>query len=260
MILDVFTYCGEQQFLESRVATLSTVTDCHVEHLAVIANRSHQGDRWSGESLAEWTNDCADLGVHVHAVDLSHLDGTPRGGAGLPGYQVRERHHRLDATRAALRLTTGLDVIALSDVDEIPHPLLLCAVRNDDVPHGFVFTFAQRMHPWSAEWLYPGPWLGTTIARRSTVEAFGLQWMRDARGTDMSRTIGEGDPPRGGWHLSWWGDDNTRRRKLWTFSHYELVGKQDDLASFAERGIDINGVGLQRVDPHALDWPAGIVA
>lgn len=254
MILDVFTYCGEQRFLESRVKTLA---ELNVEHLALLADRSHQGDRWPDATLAEWSEDCRLLGVPAFLVGLGHLDGQPRGGAGNPGYQVRERWHRNGGSYAASGTVDDHDLVALSDVDEIPRAEMLGAITVDDVPEGRVVTLAMRMHTWGATWLYPGPWLGTTVARRSTVRNYGLQWMRDARGTDRSRTIAE-DTLSGGWHLSWWGDDTTRRTKLWTFSHYELVSKQDDLARLARVGTDINGVDLVGIDPADYDWPEGI--
>lgn len=255
MILDVFTYCGEHRFLDARVATLA---DCDVEHLAVLANRSHQGDVWPVETIQEWRGHAADAGAWTVTVALDQFDDRTRGGAGRPDYQVRERAHRDGAVNAVAHL--GLDstaLIALSDVDEIPNPALLCAIEPADIPDDFVLCLAMRMHPWRAEWLYPGPWLGTTIAQPVTVAEHGLQWMRDMRGTDQCRVLG-GDNLSGGWHLSWWGDDADRLRKLLTFSHAELAYRQGDMEWLAARGIDINGVSLLPCDPTALDWPVGL--
>jgi len=261
--VDAFLYAGERDLLESRVATLAPLD---VLHLAIVADRTHQGEVTPSEA---WIEECGDLPVMVAFVSLAAYDGTPGGGAGMPGYQVRERAHRLGASTRACRLAGDDGLVALSDVDEIPRPEVLGAIERGDVADGRVLCLAMRMHPWSAAWLYPGPWLGTTIATHNTVASEGLQWMRDARGTDLCRTIGDVSDkvhvdapqpaaPYGGWHLSWWGDDARRRWKLHAFSHGELAYRHDDLGDLAVSGMDINGLALLHVDPSEYDWPEGI--
>lgn len=253
--VDAFLYAGEEWALHARVCTLQ---DLDVTHLGIIANRTHQGDEVHPAEQEAARQDLHAAECSVAWIDLSRFDDRTRGGAGRPDYQVRERAHRDDATAAACILASPTGLVMLSDVDEIPRPELLAAVDESDVAPDHVLCLAQRMHPWSAMWQYPGPWLGTTLATPATASRHGLQWMRDVRGDDDTcRVLGE-NGLTGGWHLSWWGDDAARRRKLGSFSHYELVHKADDMERYARVGFDINGLALLPVDPDELDWPEGI--
>ena len=249
--VDCFLYAGERWALDARVRTLA---DLDVIHVAIVANRTHQGDP---VPYVFSPHTVRGRDVFNVLIDLSSYDGRSRGGAGRPDYQVRERAHRNEATERVVEYAALGDLVMLSDVDEIPRPDVLVAIEPEDVAPDHVLCLAQRMHPWSASWQFPGPWLGTTIARADTVKRHGLQWMRDVRGTDACRVLGE-DGLHGGWHLSWWGTDEDRRRKLHSFSHAELVDRRDTLHVCAAAGIDINGVALNEVDPATLDWPIGI--
>lgn len=254
--IDVFLYAGEADMLACRMATLGGRFDAH---LAVVANRSHQGDV---VDVLGWAATARALGVDdVFCADLSMFDGHSRGGAGRPDYQVRERAHRDQATEWAAARAGADGLVYLSDVDEIPRPELV----DRAAPAGAdVWVYAMRMHPWSIDWMYPGPWWGTTVARSTAAIARGLQGMRDARGNPHHCPVIVGffdegyGPYSGGWHLSWWGDDADRRRKLATFSHAELAHLADDLDTLADSGIDVNGVRLART-PDGVDWPVGVV-
>lgn len=246
--VDAFLYAGEQWALDARVQTLA---DLDVVHVAIVANRTHQGD-----PVQFLTPPTKNLRSTVF-IDLSRFDDRTRGGAGRPDYQVRERAHRDDATALVCHAAEGHRLVMLSDVDEIPNPDILASIEPSDVAPGHVLCLAQRMHPWGPQWQYPGPWLGTTIATVGTASRQGLQWMRDARGTDACRIIGE-DGLRGGWHLSWWGDDDARRAKLASFSHAELAHKAERLETYALIGRDINDLDLLPVNPDTVDWPVGI--
>lgn len=246
-VFDCVIYDGEADLLAARVETLADVVHRTV---VVEANRTHQGD----ERLLSWPNQDLGIGdlaarVRYSGTDLSHLDDQPRGGAGRPGYQVRERAHRDSIVTAATRAGAGPgDLMLVSDVDEIPDPAAIRFLLDAGAPFawpgstdGDVLTFVQTMFVWTLDWRFPGPWLGTTAVVLDERGAWPAspQEMRDLR----SKTI---EYP-GGWHFSWFGDDERRRRKLGSFSHAELADLADDLARRAEAGVDVNGVELDRV-------------
>ena len=245
---DVVLYDGEADLLQLRASVLAEVVDVFV---VVMANRTHQGDPTDAEAIdpvLAVVHAMSGHSAHGHLVDLAHLDGEPGGGAGRPGYQVRERVHR-NGMLAALNLA-GVepgDLVLMSDVDEIPDPEAVRAAQEPGA--SFAYVCAQEMRVWSLRWRFPGPWLGTIIARWPDVDeglggrAWTPQGLRDLRGT-MSLDTLPTDLGSGGWHLSWFGDDWRRRRKLASFSHGELAHLDDDLARRADEGIDVNGVTL----------------
>lgn len=247
-VLDTFLYDGEAWAVRLRTAELERI-GTPVIRAAVIANRSHQGDERSLDELSDLRVSALEAGADVvHVVDLSMYDDRTRGGAGNPDYQVRERAHRNGCYHAVRRLAIPGDLWLVSDADEIPHAWTL-AERLTSLPPPFVAVLAQQMLVWSLRWLYPAPWLGTTVTRWPGESP---QAQRDLRGRSECIVIEDG-----GWHLSWQGAPETRLRKLRGFSHYELEHKAAELESLAERGVDINGVELRRTDSAEMLWPGG---
>lgn len=257
MRIDCFLYDGEEELLRVRLAELAPVADAFV---VVEANRTHQGDvnEPSGISM-EIEIDAGSPRILWYVADLSPLDGDERGGAGRPGYQTRERWHR-NAIQEALDTYTGTldigrdDLVFVSDVDEIPtrDAFLRCWPKSAEV-----VVLEQRMHVYGLDWLYPGPWLGTTCVRLEDGGRWPItpQGMRDARGTSSCRVQRDG-----GWHLSWMGGPEWAARKRARFSHAELlVERADQFAQLAQSGIDVNGVKLREVDPFDLDWPESLM-
>jgi hypothetical protein len=142
----------------------------------------------------------------------------------------------------------------LSDVDEIPAPSAVDAIRATRRAGPFVFE--QRFHSTALEWLHPiQPWLGTVAGRLGDLDPTG--W-RNGRGDFHSA----GQIVRmGGWHFSWLGTDDERARKLDTFSHAELRG-QFDPADGRRGGYHANGerlVEIADVDMDRIDWPVPII-
>lgn len=265
MIVDAFLYAGERDMLELRMRTLRDVVDAFV---IVQCNRTHQGDRigswgdyWAeGDLSADWP--WLQRPWLSHLVEVPPLPAGERGGAGSAHYQVIERQHR-DGISAALERVIGSPcltpdtVVMVSDVDEIPDPTIvehLAAFCDGNTATGWV-VLQQRFHSTAIDLLHPHqPWLGTCAAR---MKDLAPQAMRDARGdyTKMAHCA------PGGWHLSWFGTDEERQRKLDTFSHAELRDTFDPTAARAHRRHS-NGERLTELTPdeiRKLDWPAPIV-
>lgn len=281
--IDCFLYDGEHEMLMARVRELRGVVDAHV---IVTANRTHQGD--VNDELPAITTELLETAgtivpgeeqrvgpatlrdydryegpeIVVYQIDLSSHDHRGRGGAGTPDYQQRERAHRDGAVKACEVLSTPPeddDLILVSDVDEIPSRF---AVRDLDVlvdERHPLLVMRQRMHCFALDWLYPGPWLGTTVTRwRDACGELSPQRARDLRGDERVPSIQE----RAGWHLTWMGGPAAAIRKQTRFSHAELNDREHSFAWHREHGIDSNGVQCQRVDDLVLlgDWPSGLLA
>ena len=248
-ILDTFLYDGEAWAVRLRALELDRI-GTPVIRAAVIADRSHQGDRRSPEEIQALTVSALEAGADVvHTVDLSIYDDLSRGGAGTPDYQVRERAHRNGCWHAVRRIAIPGDLWLVSDADEIPHAWTL-AERLTSIPPDTVAVLAQQMLVWTLRWQFPAPWLGTTVTRWPGENP---QEQRDLRGRPECVVIEDG-----GWHLSWQGAPATRLRKLHGFSHHELAHRAADLERLAADGVDINGVRLERTDSAEMTWPGGL--
>jgi hypothetical protein len=227
VILDAFLYAGERDMLDLRLATLKGAVD---EHLAIICTTTHQGDP-----------------VDIEPPPCQHRYFTPtpvEGGNEGHYFTGIETQHR-DYIRTAAR---GFypDIVLVSDLDEIPRPdyvdeiAAAAAERPVSVP--------MRMHGFALDYLYEKGWVGTTA---SHVDMLNPQAHRDWRGK-LPR-VGSG------WHLSWMGSMEDRKRKARSFTHNEHA--DIDVEHCWRNGIHVTeeiGV-LKRLTPDefdALSWPA----
>lgn len=224
VLVDAFLYAGEDDLLELRLLSLAKVVDLFV---VVTCTRTHQGQP---APLVGLPSRLPTDNVFPYIVEPSlEKDGhsystTQRGGVGSPLYQHVERQHR-DGCAAAIReagITDPRALILISDVDEIPsvHAVGDRLMLLDRMNHWHDWLVCeQRFHSGALDVLHPQqPWLGTCVSRLRDLQP---QAMRDARGDlyEHGASI-----PNAGVHLSWFGTDEERQRKLDTFSHAELTG------------------------------------
>lgn len=231
MLLDVFLWNGELDMGQLRVDTLKGCVDAMV---AVSCNLTHQSDP---ARLVPPPDGCEWVTIDAEPIP----DG--RGGVGSPYWQWIERQHR-DGMAAAAAGYDADTVVLISDVDEIPDPGCL-----DQLAHSAASgpcSVPMRMHGFALDYLYPLTWIGTTA---STVAQLAPQAHRSWR--HKFRHVGRG------WHLSWLGDLEEKRRKLRSFSHAEL--HELDVEACYGTGTHANGermAHLTREQVAQLDWPA----
>lgn len=252
MILDAYLFNGEWEMEDLRRRTLAGTVDGHV---AVVCSLTHQGD----------PNPILDDPRLLEAVRsgeaqiVSPTRRFPHGWttgsiAGQPYFQLIERQHRSLARMAVVRTWPRLpadSIVLVSDVDEIPAPEAVGRAEEKIRRKGGAFVFEQRFHSTRLTLLHPQqPWLGTIA---TTLAECAPQQQRNARGPlqEWGRVIRDG-----GWHLSWFGTDEDRDRKLRSFSHGELVGDFDPAAGRANQEHS-DGQPLRAVPyPGDYDWPA----
>lgn len=258
MIVDAFLYAGELEMLELRLRTLAAVVDVFVP---VVCALTHQGELtdWSAWQWPRGQGIPAPHGPYTVYSDL--LPDGERGGVGTRYYQRIERLHRDGVVKAVRAVTSNpTALVMVSDVDEIPDPDCVAELESlldlsEHVSGRHWLTLEQRFHSTALDLLHPQqPWLGTCVSRLPHLRP---QAMRDARGdASQCEQVSEG-----GWHLSWFGDDETRARKLDTFSHAELRGRFDPRAARSSR-THSNGEPLEQLtlaEIAVLSWPAPLV-
>lgn len=256
MIVDACLYNGESDMLRLRMMTLQRVVD---QFVVVTCSHTHQGEAASVDigpvyDIAGPLDVRASL-VMVGADDLAANMGDDRGGVGSAWYQRIERRHRDEWVRTARSLLhiEDDDVVMVSDVDEIPRPSAVLAAATYARHGARWLVMEQRFHGFAMDYLHPvQPWLGTCV---STSRNLAPQAQRDARGdANASHYVNDG-----GWHLSWFGTADDRRRKLHGFSHAELSRAGFDPERAYIDGRHSNGEELQRIDAARLSWPDPII-
>lgn len=261
MIVDTFLYAGEADMLELR---LRTMDEAVAFFCPVSVGKTHQGEATPTNThplnLADprWAPWLPKLRPFFAPFDAAPKV-TSRGGVGSADYQRIERWHR-DLCRDAADRVPGIgvnDLVIVADVDEIIDPAVLA--YPDDLyerlgANSPFLTLGLRFHSGALNLLHPHqPWIGPTI---STLGRCNPQVAFDRRpeAVDEGRVIWQA-----GWHLSWFGDDAERARKLETFSHAELLGTFDPAA---DRMRHSNGEVLEvltEAEAAALAWPAPLL-
>lgn len=279
-VIDACLFAGEADMLELRLRTLAPVVD----HCVVVAcTMTHQGEPADREFIiAGFVRAYAAAARAPRVVPASLHWVTPsrvlerqsgrlmerapaeRGPAGSPWFQHIEKQHRNAVADAVAEVTDNPDtVVMVSDVDEIPDPVVVDPLRawpgtgHEDMR----LVFAQRFHSGALDMLHPiQPWWGTCVSR---LEGMNAQQHRNDRSTigmpDGGQNVIVWD--RGGWHFSWFGSDTERERKLRTFSHAELVGKLDVIEA-RKQNLHSNGeqlIAITAAESELLDWPAPLI-
>lgn len=249
-IYDAFPFHDELDLLEMRLYELESIPN--LKHILVEATVTHQDNPKplyfadNRERFAPW----ADRIIHVVADVLPTVDDDPDPWA-------RELAQRTYITKG-LGDAQPDDILLQSDVDEIPHPLV---VRNLRLHPGSGFVaFRQRGHFWAVDWEYPPGWSGTVAVRVGDSDG-NMPRMRSMR--NLVRQLGQvqGGRPTGGWHFSWLGGRERAIHKVGAFCHPEVeerIVRGLDEDTFLRHGWHVDGVRMRPVEVDKT-WPKYIV-
>lgn len=263
MIVDACLFAAERDMLELRLRTVGP----YVDHVVVVGcERTHQGERADVRQIMDsYAHAYRAYGrptpISFHWVAPQNvldrggrlLERSPdeRGPAGSPWFQHIERQHRDGMLTAVRDVTCDPDtVVLMSDVDEIPAPAAIAAARSILAERAAWLVFGQRFHSTALDLLHPQqPWWGTCATRLADMRP---QEHRDARTTIGTRDQSVQTIRDAGVHLSWFGSDEERRRKLETFSHAEL--RDGDPAEWRRSRVHANREPLRRLSVEE-SWP-----
>jgi hypothetical protein len=244
-LIDVFLYDGnhEHDMLKLRYLTLRKHVDAMV---AVSCNLTHQGAY----------NPCdpppAGLDLLWEVVMAKPLPEGAQSVWGGPYWCYVEAQHRnlikeqLPQTLAGHGIELeNTDIVMLSDLDEIPDPEFLNEIRYGVNVYGRV-NIPMRMHGFALDYLYTdNQWVGTTVSAFGDMQP---QLHRESRFTGLR--VGSG------WHFSWFGSLDDKKRKAQSFSHGELTDL--DVKACWEEGMHANGEKLAlltKYDIENMTWP-----
>lgn len=187
----------------------------------------------------------------------------------IPGIQtidwVRENHQRLCIGRALKELNLSFnDIVIVSDVDEFPN-LKNIDELNRDLPFGPVL-FKQKWLVWNTSLEKMHHWMGSAAFYYSDYLRNNkiFQIFRDKRWDENSPEFYTRE--NGGYHLSWFGDLDFIRNKVYSFAHTEIATDfwEDDQNilslindGYASNGLDKDGITgkLQTADYTGYDKP-----
>jgi len=104
------------------------------------------------------------------------------------------------------------DIIIISDLDEIPNPIMFESLREDIIDN--FIELKQRMYCYQFDLLKEVNWSGPKICEYKNLKGISLNHLRQNKYT--TKTITDG-----GWHFSFFGGHTTIIEKIESYSHQE---------------------------------------
>ena len=237
---DCFIFNGELDILNLRLHELNEVVDTFV---IVESSYTHSG---KPKPLYYHTN-MEMFKEFEDKIFYAVVDGFPETPEGEDENWFRENYQRNQIkTALSVLKPKDIDIILLSDVDEIPNPSSV-ELTDRMVPPDQWRTFRLRWFNYNTHWEMQEGWPGTQAIRWGDLKNTEPQKLRDNR-YNTQRVL---DLYRG-WHLSWFGGVEGIQNKLNDFAHQELNNLTDDEIIYKiKNGLTIsNDIELVHYD----DW------
>jgi len=251
-VIDSFIFYNELELLEFRLKLLYE----YVDHFVIVeADKTFSGKdkpfyfEQSAERFA-WARDK----IVYHKASLS-LDGLLQPDK-LQYYYHRdsdyfklEFQHR-NAIATACEPFDDSTILFISDLDEIPSREAIIFAKNSKKRLFMPFrnyTIEHQLFYYKLDYQVQPPTRGTVITTVGTMRGLSPQTLRNRRSRLPLL-------PRGGWHLSYFGDSHFIANKIESFAHQEFnrddIKDHDYIARCVENGLDLFGredISLTRV-------------
>lgn len=220
LIYDTFTFYNETNILKLRLNELNDVVDYFVivESSVTYANNPKP---WNLQVLLETDPDIIQFKDKIRYVQVTDNPG----GFDNASCWARENHQRECIVRGLWEVREG-DIIGISDLDEIPNPLVYTSYKDNDIQD--TYACEQDMYYYTIETKLDQPWRGTVIQR-----------YRDPLPVQVLRNTIHTLPviSNGGWHFSYFNGKDMIRNKIKEFAHTELNLEQFTDTDAIERRI-----------------------
>ena len=248
-VIDAFTFFNELDLLEFRLRLLDDVVDRFV---ICESNYTHSGNskphlfEQNMSRYERWMHKITYLPIEQSIENLSFnkVDGyTPTDGS-----WILENQQRM-ALSYANELIADDDMVLVGDLDEIPDPRAIEAIKNSDVLNSNkAVALSLLFHYYYMNCQMEGYdriWQGTVASVGDVFKANGPQFFRDNR-NNFSRM------PNAGWHFSYLGGPDKIKTKIESFAHTEFnrpdIKADDNILSALTNGSDIfkrNGISYK---------------
>lgn len=212
-IVDCFVFYNELRLLSYRLSVLAPYVDYFV---IVEAGYTHAGrpkQLYYAENAASFQSFHPKI-VHVVLQDLPHkhpdIDFARR------EQWINENFQRNGIREGIGRLgLDGEDVVLISDLDEIPDPVLLQKIRGGHIRIVEPHRLEQDFYYYDFR-CYKGKWYYSVITPYEQCRETSPQEHRNNAMINAYPTI-----ERAGWHLSFFGDPDFIRNKIRSYTHQE---------------------------------------
>jgi len=210
-LVDCFTFYNELTLLEYRLTLLAPVVDYFI---IAEANQTHMGHKKElySKQLKDLFEKFSEKIVHL-VIDLPYTHDTLK--VEQENQWDNEKYQRNALQRGILSLDLDdSDIIIISDMDEIPDPDTLRKITSGDI-EVTINALEQDLYYYNLRSQFVKKWYSAKLISYEEFTNLGIS-CSSIRAHNTPSTI-----PRGGWHLSYFGDTQFIKNKLQNFAHAE---------------------------------------
>ena len=215
MLIDCFIFYNELDILEYRLNLLKDIVDYFVLVESKFTFTGNPKELYFDKNKERFKN------FKIKSIiidDMPYVNPTP------PQVWKNEKFQRNCISHAFEDINDD-DYIIISDVDEIPDPETLLKIKNENTLQ--IGQLEQDFYYYNLDSKMDHNWYSSKILKKSKINGISCDDIRNTR----FQTI-----PRGGWHLSYFGDSEFISNKIKNFSHQEYNKSQfTDISLIKER-------------------------
>jgi len=234
-IFDTFLFYNELDLLELRLNTLGDLVDYFVITEARVTFSGKQKPLYFAENrsrfykfedkiihnIIESTPNDFNNFIAPNAYYTKRQTSYPHKSNGTPLQQLsidfqREVFQRDSIINGLIDIAKPVDLIIISDLDEIPNPIAIQKVINEFKP-GHIYNFCQKWYMYYFNVYCENEWFGTRICDFNTLNSKSIDLMRYHL-EDPSKQPGP-IIENGGWHFSFLGGHDRVKEKLSAYSY-----------------------------------------
>jgi beta-1,4-mannosyl-glycoprotein beta-1,4-N-acetylglucosaminyltransferase len=208
-IIDAFTFYNELDMLLYRLSALDHVVD---EFIIVEATKTHAGK--DKPLFFEDNKQMFSRFLHkiLHIVDDKLI--VPDVAKGEQWYNEIHQRDAIDIGFTHLKLSPE-DMVVISDLDEIPNPQVLEYIKYSNITVNYA-ALVMDFYYYNLNCKINEQWYHAKILNYS--------YFKKSRMTCNQARMGKSEQyfPKGGWHLSYFGDGEFIKNKLENFAHQEF--------------------------------------
>ena len=236
-IVDCFIFYNELEMLAYRLHALHSVVDYFV---IVEARQTHVGASkplYFEENKSRFAQ-YSDKIIHV-VIDLPHTQAAMNVDISQNHQWINENFQRNCISRGIDELASRLndhDIIVVADLDEVPDPATLAKMKESCFSLNKVVAFEQDLYYYNLKCKNAKKWTLCKALAFNTYKELDVS-------LESVRQLKCATIPKGGWHMSYFGDAEFIKNKLENFIHQEYnlehITDVDAIQKKIDAGIDL---------------------
>lgn len=220
-IVDGFIFYNEFDMLDLRLDMLDGVVDHHILVEATYTHRGEPKPLYFQENRDRFSK-------YLHKIVHIVVDEVPTEIVDKFSWEVRHRNGIAEGFKYLSMRDDDLLIVA--DCDEIPDPDTLETLRNSKFS---ALALEMDLYYYNIECRNQDKWYHPKVIKFRDVKYVGTP-------ENIRFYLGEGHVPKGGWHLSYFGDEEFISNKIGSISHIENDVPEINDFSNIKKSIDTN--------------------